>query len=58
MPVHRGTTTRDGERACFYQWGGSGKKYFYECGNKQSRKRAKTLAQKQGAAAHASGYNG
>lgn len=58
MPVQRGETTKNGERKCYYQWGDSGKKYYYECGNKVSRERAKSLAEKQGAAARASGYNG
>ncbi len=56
MPVHRGETTRNGERVCYYQWGSSGKKYTYECGNEAARKMAKRRAQEQGRAARASGY--
>jgi hypothetical protein len=41
----------------YYQWGESGKKYYYTPGNERARKRAKTKAKRQGAAAHASGYD-
>ncbi len=58
MPVQRGTTTRDGERICFYRWGQSGKRYFYECGNERARKQAKARAEKQQSAAYSSGYEG
>lgn len=58
MPVQRGRTTRDGEPICYYQWGESGKKYYYECGNTRARKQAKAKAEAQGAAAYASGYEG
>lgn len=51
MPVKTG---KSGSK-CFAQWG-SGKKYYYECGNEQARKRAETKASKQGRAAHAHGY--
>jgi hypothetical protein len=54
MPVHRG---KDGQGP-YYQWGGSGKKYRYESGNKSSRDSAKAKARRQGQAAHASGYSG
>jgi len=56
MPVQRGETTRNGERICYYQWG-SGKKYYYECGNETARKQAKARASKQEAAAYSSGYS-
>jgi len=56
MPVQQGYTTRNGERKGYFQWGNSGKKYLYTPGNKASRERAKSMAKKQGAAAHASGY--
>jgi hypothetical protein len=54
MPVHRG---KDSEGP-YYQWGDSGKKYHYESGSKPSRESAKKKAEKQGQAAHASGYEG
>lgn len=54
MPVRTGTDS-DG---CYAQWGESGTKYHYECGNDEARKRAKRKAAKQGQAAHASGYEG
>jgi hypothetical protein len=40
---------------CYARWG-SGKKYYYKCGDKSARARAKARADKQGAAAHAGGY--
>lgn len=52
MPVHTG---KDKE-GCYAQWGGSGKKYYYECGNEEAERRAINKAEKQGRAAHASGY--
>jgi len=54
MPVHTGTE----KKRCYAQWGGHGKKYFYECGDKAARERAKAKAAKQGAAAYSSGYKG
>lgn len=54
MPVHRGKD-REGP---YYQWGESGKKYYYESGNKQARERAKAKAERQGRAARAGGYRG
>lgn len=48
LPVRR--TTKGGKPA--YQWG-SGKKYAYTPGNRESRERAKRKAQAQGRAAHA-----
>jgi len=53
MPVH---TSKD-SKGCFAQWGGSGKKYYYTCNDATARKAAKAKAAKQGAAAHAAGYN-
>lgn len=52
MPVRTGTDSE----GCYAQWGQSGKKYYYECGNDEARRRAKRKAAKQGQAAHASGY--
>jgi len=40
----------------YYQWGDAGTKYYYTPGNETARERAKTKAEKQQAAAHASGY--
>lgn len=52
MPVHR---SRD-RRGSFYQWGGHGKRYYYQVGNARSRLIARRLAQRQGAAAYSNGY--
>lgn len=54
MPVSRGKDSK----GPYYQWGDSGKKYYYESGDKSSRDRAKERARKQGQAAHARGYRG
>jgi hypothetical protein len=54
MPVNAG---RD-SKGCYYQWGSSGKKYYYTCGDKPSRDRAKRKAEEQGRAVRASGYRG
>lgn len=54
MPVHSG---KDGE-GCFMQWGNSGKKYHYECGNGKAKSAAKRKAELQGVAAYSHGYKG
>ena len=54
MPVH--SCTSDGKPG--FQWGSKGKCYTYTPGNEESRKRARTKAERQGRAAHASGYRG
>ena len=54
MPSQIGKDTK----GCFWKWGGSGKKYYFTCGNVQASKGAKTKADKQGAAAYSSGYTG
>lgn len=54
MPVHAGKD----KKGCYARWGNSGKKYYYKCGDKAARQRAKNRAAKQGAAAHAAGYKG
>lgn len=54
MPVRRGQDSK----GPYYQWGNSGKKYYYKPGDKESRNRAKSMAEKQGKAAYASGYKG
>lgn len=48
MPVKTGKDTK----GCYAQWG-SQKKYYYECGNKKARERAKAKAEKQGKAIRA-----
>ena len=54
MPSIKGKDSK----GSYYRWGSKGKKYHYEEGNEDSRKRAKKLADKQGAAAYAAGYKG
>jgi len=56
MPIKQGYEQHEGERMGYYQWGDSGTKYYYTPGNETARKRAKTKAEKQRDAAHASGY--
>jgi hypothetical protein len=41
---------------CYCRWGGHGAKYRYKCGDDAGRSRARSLADKQGQAAHAHGY--
>jgi len=45
-------------KGCFARWGKTGKKYYYRCGNKAARKRAKALADAQRTAIFSSGYTG
>ena len=52
MPTHTGKDSK----GCFAQWGKSGKKYYYTCNDASARKAAVAKANKQGQAAHASGY--
>ena len=49
------TETGKDSKGCFARWGKKGKKYFYRCGDKASRERAKRKADKQGRAIKASG---
>lgn len=58
MPIIQGYTTKNGERKGYYQWGESGKRYYYSPGDKSSRTRAKNNAKEQQRAAYASGYDG
>lgn len=44
-------------KGCYCQWG-SKTKYYYKCGNKQAEATARVKADKQGTAAHATGYQG
>lgn len=52
MPVHRGHDSK----GSYYQWGNSGKKYYYISGSKRSRELAKKKAQKQGIAIYSTGW--
>lgn len=52
MPIHRGQNSH----GSFYQWGKSGKKYYYKSGDKKSREKAKELAHKQAIAIYATGW--
>jgi hypothetical protein len=54
MPVKTGKDSK----GCFAQWGGSGKRYHYRCGDVRARERAKKKAAKQGQAVRASGWKG
>ena len=56
MPIKQGYEQHQGERMGYYQWGDEGRKYYYTPGNETARKRAKSKAEKQREAAHASGY--
>lgn len=58
MPIRQGYEQHRGRRMGYYQWGASGKKYYYTPGNEQSRKRARTRAERQRRAVYASGYDG
>lgn len=51
MPTHFGKDSK----GCYAQWGKQ-KKYYYACGNKQARARAKSKADKQGAAIRSTGW--
>jgi hypothetical protein len=57
MPIKQGYEQFRGKRMGYYQWNG-GEKYHYTPGNERARKRAKRKAEKQQAAAYASGYDG
>jgi len=54
MPTHCGRDTN----GPYYQWGDSGKKYYYISGDKKSRAAAKTRADRQGIAIYSSGWKG
>ena len=58
MPIQQGYEQRNGKRMGYYQWGESGKRYYYTPGNELGRKRARERAERQRAAAYASGYGG
>jgi len=50
MPVH----TKQDSKGCYAQWGNSGAKYYYKCGDDAARKRAVVKAERQGRAIKAS----
>ena len=54
MPIHSGKD----KQGSFYQWGKTGKKYYYVSSNEESRKRAYKKAQAQQIAIYSSGYKG
>ena len=54
MPVHQGSDSR----GPYYQWGDSGKKYYYTKGDPSSSEDAKQKANRQARAIYASGYKG
>ena len=54
MPVQ----TKQDDKGCYAQWGNSGAKYYYKCGDAAARQQAIERANKQGRAAYASGYKG
>jgi len=54
MPV---STYKD-SKGCYAQWGGSGAKYYYPCGNTAAMNKAKQKAHIQGVAAKGAGYKG
>lgn len=53
MPTKCGKKDKKG---CYCQWGTTGKKYYYKCGDRAGRIRAKRKADRQGMAIKASGY--
>lgn len=52
MPIHRGSDAK----GSYYQWGNTGKKYYYTSNNAKSRDIAKKKAQRQATAIYASGW--
>lgn len=54
MPIHSGQD-KDGQ---FYQWGKTGKKYYYDPNDKSSKQRALNKAKKQQTAIYSSGWKG
>jgi len=52
MPIHR---NRD-VNGPYYQWGSSGKKYYYTPGDSVSRRKAYEKARRQAIAIYASGW--
>ena len=54
MPIH---LDKDNE-GFYYQWGESGKKYYFKMGKEGSKTEAYNKAKKQQKAIYASGYKG
>lgn len=54
MPIHIGTDTT----GKFFQWGKTGKKYYFDPDNESSRKRALGKAKKQQTAIYSAGWKG
>ena len=54
MPIHTGQD-KNGK---FYQWGKTGKKYYFKPEDKQSKQRALNKAKKQQTAIYSSGWKG
>ena len=54
MPIHTGQDSN----GSFYQWGKTGKKYYYQSGNEESRKKALSKAKKQQTAIYSTGWKG
>jgi len=52
------TKTGKDKRGCFARWGKSGKKYYYQCGNKKAKDKAVKKANKQAQAIYSSGWKG
>jgi hypothetical protein len=55
MPTHTGYDSSN-KPPCFAQWGKSGKKYYYTCGDEGAKDKAKAKANAQGQAIRASGW--
>ena len=54
MPIHTGQD-KEGQ---FYQWGKTGKKYYYDPKDKRSKQRALNKAKKQQTAIYSTGWKG
>ena len=54
MPIHTGQD-KDGQ---FYQWGKTGKKYYFDPNDKSSKQRALNKAKKQQTAIYSTGWKG
>ena len=52
MPVHASMD----DKGCYAQWGNSGKKYYYKCGDEKAKNEAKRKANVQGYAVEKSGW--
>lgn len=53
MPMNNSVEIVDGEKKGYYQYGETGKRYYYEIGNKESRTIARQKAEKQARAINA-----